>query len=118
MKRFLPLLPVLVLAACETVSPQPHPAPSPQPRVATGGYEARAFDWSTQTGANSLQGHIAYRAKTSAYTCAGGSIALTPATAYSARRTERLYGSTEHAVESVERVRARSAGEAAPPYAD
>lgn len=127
MKQVLPLVALaalLGLAACETEGgpppPYPHPAhrpaPTPPPPSADH-FEARDFAWSNGQGENSIAGRVALRTKKSgAFTCAGGSVALTPDTPYSAARTMHLYGSDQHAVSTVEAVRDRSAGEGAPPY--
>jgi hypothetical protein len=125
MKRALiliPLLPLLALAACETAAPPPPPMryrPPPPPPVISGDrFDARDFAWSERNGRNVIDGEVVLHTKKSGgFTCADGSIALTPETALSAARTLRLYGSTDHATTSVEAVRERSAGESAPAYA-
>src|SRR5262249_34850195 len=123
MKQILPLLAVgslLALAACETegVAPPPLPDHRPPPPGSANHYNARDFAWSSEQGSNGFSGRVAYRTKTAGpLTCAGGSVALTPEAPFSSARTLRLYGSVQHAVASVETVRERSAGEAAPPYA-
>ncbi|MBS0295193.1 MAG: hypothetical protein JSR45_02705 [Proteobacteria bacterium] len=117
MKRLTPLVLLLALTACETTTrPFPGPRPEPAPPPNPVDYQ---FGWSARSGANSITGSVAYRTKAGgAFTCAGRSVALTPAAPMSAERTERLYGSTEHAVSSIEAVRERSAGQAAPAYAN
>lgn len=112
MKRLLPFAALLALAACETTGP------APRPPLATGlGHDA--FAWSNRTGANAIHGSVAYATKAAGrFTCADGSVALTPVAPASSDRTEKLYGSTEHAVATVEEVRSRSAGMAEPDYAN
>jgi hypothetical protein len=125
-----PLLPLLVLGsllalgACETeeAAPPPlhHRAPEhrPPPPDAATHYDEQDFAWAAEHGDNTIAGHVALRTKAlGPFTCAGGSVALTPETPYSAARTMRLYDSDQHAVASVESVRVRSAGDGAPPYA-
>jgi hypothetical protein len=109
MKRLLPLAALLALTACGTVGPARRLLTPPH-------YDS--FDWSAAQGANSLRGSVAYATKASGhFTCADGSVALTPAAPASAQRTDQLYGSTEHAIASVETVRSRSAGMEEPAYA-
>ncbi len=120
MKRLIPLLPLVLLAACETTQgppPPPHRA-APPPAASGPADELAAFAWSSQTGTNGIVGTVGWRTKASAYSCAGGSVGLTPDAPASARRTEKLYGSSEHAVDTLAAVRARSAGEAAPAYGE
>src|SRR5262245_61416847 len=116
MKRLIPanLLPqslVLLfalgaLAACAT-TPEPSRIASrePPPR------DPADLSWSLEQGANTVEGRIGYATRAGgAFTCAGQSIALTPQGPSSAERMVRLYGSTEHAVATVETVRTRSTG--------
>ncbi|HEY3812460.1 MAG TPA: hypothetical protein VGL66_04485 [Caulobacteraceae bacterium] len=127
MKQRIPALltlgSLLALAACETGGgpPPPPSVPPPSHRPPPPGsadhYDARDFAWSNGQGQNSIVGRVALHTKTAgAFTCAGGSVAITPQTPFSAARTMRLYGSDQHAVASVDTVRERSAGQAAPPY--
>ncbi len=128
MTRALPLLaltPFLALAACETSGGPPPPGPGygqvhrPPPPGSATHYDARDFEWSAQSGANAVNGRVAYRTKAvSAYTCAGGSVALTPETPYSSARTMKLYESVQHAVTTTAAVRERSGADGKPPYAD
>jgi hypothetical protein len=116
MKRLIPLVALLALAACSTTGPMPGPGPAPAPPPNPVDYQ---FGWSARSGPNSIAGAVAYRTKAGGlYTCAGRSVALTPAAPMSADRTEHLYGSTEHAVAPIQAVRDRSAGEAPPAYAN
>ncbi|HWE47240.1 MAG TPA: hypothetical protein VG407_14550 [Caulobacteraceae bacterium] len=126
-QTILPLLvlgSLLALGACETGEGPPplprmpaHRPPSPPPPGSPDRFDARDFAWSNGQGSNSITGRVALRTKTSgAFTCAGGSVALTPDTPYSAARTLHLYGSDQHAVASVEAVRDRSGNDGAPPY--
>ena len=126
MKPILPLLSfaaLLALAACGTSQGPPPPYPvaaphRPPPPGSADHFDARDFAWSNAQGGNSITGRVMLHTKTSgAFSCAGGSVALTPETPYSAARTLHLYGSDQHAVASVESVRDRSAGEGPPPYA-
>ena len=125
MKPILPLLSfaaLLALAACGTTQGPPPPYPvapahQPPPPGSADHFNARDFAWSNGQGGNSITGRVMLRTKASgAFSCAGGSVALTPETPYSAARTLHLYGSDQHAVASVESVRDRSAGEGPPPY--
>jgi hypothetical protein len=120
----LALIPFLALSACETQGGPPPPPPGygqvhrPPPPGSATHYDARDFAWSAETGGNAINGRVAYRTKTvSAFTCAGGSVVLTPETPYSSARTMRLYQSVQHAVTTGDAVRERSAGDGAPPYA-
>lgn len=115
MKRLLTLLPLAFVAACATTPPPPPPPPPASADV----YREADYAWSTGAGDNVILGSVGYRSKAGgAYSCAGFTVALTPATPMSAKRIDRLYGSTDHAVATTDEVRARSAGEAAPPYSD
>lgn len=108
MKRLLPFAALLALTACETQGPQHILPPT----------HRDAFAWSSSEGANSLRGSVAYATRAAGhFTCADGSVALTPAAPASAQRTLKLYGSTEHAIATVETVRTRSAGMEEPAYA-
>ena len=119
----LPMASLLALAACETTEGPPPPmrhAPAHRPPApgAAARYDEADFTWSSQGGENAVTGRVAYRSKAAGgYSCAGGSVALTPEAPFSAARTMRLYGSVQHAVTSPETVRARSAEDGAPPYA-
>jgi hypothetical protein len=116
MKRLIPLLPLLALAACQATGPAPRPASRP-PAAEINPVDAQ-FGWSARAGANSVTGSVVYRTKANgAFSCAGRSVALTPAAPLSAERTEHLYGSSDHAVASIADVRERSSGQAAPAYA-
>jgi hypothetical protein len=125
--RFLPhaaaLASLAAVAACGTVSgpigvPGPRQPPPPPPPSSTE-FFARDFAWSAGTGANTLNGAVAYRTKAKgAFTCAGGSVGLTPATPLSERRIVKLYGNTDRAIATVEEVRQRGAGDPPPAYGD
>jgi hypothetical protein len=116
MKRLIPLLPFVALAACATTPPPPPPPPPP---ASADIYREADYAWSNGAGDNVILGSVGYRTKAGgAYSCAGFTVALTPATPMSAKRIDKLYGSTVSAVATTDEVRARSAGEAAPPYAD
>jgi hypothetical protein len=116
MKRLIPLLTLAALAGCATTTPKPAPT---TPRASSDVYRPSDYAWSTAPGTNVILGSVAYQTKAGGtWTCAGSSAALTPATPMSAKRINRLYGSTEHAVATLDEVRSRSAGDEAPPYVD
>jgi hypothetical protein len=118
MKRLIALIPLLALAACETTAPKgPPPRHAPPPPAEANPVDYQ-FGWSARAGANTIAGLVTYRTKAGGlFSCAGRSVALTPAAPLSAERTERLYGATDNAVESIDVVRERSAGQPAPAYA-
>ena len=113
MKRLLPLLSLAALAACAAPAYQP-----PPPVISSATVRAEDFAWSTEEGANTVTGAVAYRSGRTApvWTCAGGSVGLTPETDYSRRRVEALYGSTRKAILPVQLVRSRSVEQAAEDY--
>ena len=116
MKRLLPLILLLAPLAVSACATAPDGL-SPAAQSPTSALE-RQFAWSGLAGDNAIRGAVAYRTPAGgAFSCAGRSVALTPAAPISAIRTERLYGSTDHAVSSLEAVRQRSAGQSAPAYA-
>ena len=93
MKRHLTLLAAaLALSACSTVEPAP-PLPPPAPSAAV------------------IEGSAAYVTNAGRnVSCAGLSVALMADTAKTQARMLALYGSSSHAIQSVEVVKARSAG--------
>jgi hypothetical protein len=115
MKRLLPLAvpfaAAAALAACATpiVSDQPYAGPMEPLRV-------EDFAWSTAKGSNVITGEVAYRTGAGPWTCAGGSVGLTPETAYSRQRVAALYGSTRRATLPVQLVRSRSVEQPAADY--
>ena len=112
MKRLLALLPLAALAACVTPPPPP-----PIEMSSSATVRSEDFAWSTAEGNNTLTGAVAYRTgRGPAWTCAGGSVALTPETEYSSRRVAALYGSTRRAVLPVQLVRSRTVEQAADDY--
>lgn len=113
------------LAGCasETALPPPPPPPPPirrpmpPPPPPPPTFHAEDFAWSAVAGPNAIVGTVVYRGEGGErWTCAGGSVALTPETPYSRRRIEALYGSTEVAVEPISALRRRSIGTASPEY--
>ena len=113
MKRLL-LLAVVAAALSACAIPRPYQPPPPISSSAT--VRAEDFAWSTLEGANTLTGSVSHRAGKSSWTCAGGSVGLTPETEYSSRRVQALYGSTRRAVLPVQVVRSRSVEQAAEDY--
>jgi hypothetical protein len=94
MKRNLILLTAaLALGACSTVQPVAPPPPPPAP---TSGVIQGSAAYVTDAGRN--------------VSCAGLSVALMADTAKTQSRMMTLYGSTSHAIQPVEVVKARSAG--------
>ena len=92
MMRKLAVLSVgLLLAGCETVQ-APTPPPPPLPTASLDGV-AQFHVTEDRTG-----------------TCSGFSVALVAETAKSRSRMTALYGSSEHVIDSVGTVKARSAG--------
>lgn len=100
---------VLALAACATTPRTPGP---PAPPSSTNTFRAEDFAASAARGTATVTGRVAYRD----WTCAGGSVGLTPDTPYSRGRIQRLYGSTTSAVRTVEEVRSRQVAEAGGDY--
>jgi len=95
MMRNLILLAVatLALAACSTVQESAPPLPPPAPTTAV------------------IEGSAAYVTNAGRnVSCAGLSVALMADTAKTQARMLALYGSASHAIQSVEAVKARSAG--------
>ncbi len=87
-----------------------YPPPPPPPRPMEQGFDAQAFAWSVNGGPGSIAGRIAYRSVSGEkWTCAGQTIALIPATAYSAERMQALYGSQGRAVVPAAEVQSRNA---------
>lgn len=96
----------LGLGACATTGPAPS-------SVAV--FDVAAFAWSNVTGANTLQGQVAYSGGGQRWSCEG-SIGLTPETPWTRQRFQTLYGSTERASVPAAVVRARSVAEASADY--
>lgn len=94
----------LSLAACAT----PPAGPPPGPVAVGASFDPQALAWSRASGRNVIAGTVALQSAAGRYTCAGGSVALTPESAYTRQRIEVLYGSAVRAVLPVETVRARS----------
>lgn len=84
--------------------------PSSPPPGSAGGFDPSAFAWSEGAGPGQLAGKAAYRSEAGEHwTCTTQTIALIPATRYSAERMEVLYGSRDEAVVPAAEVRARNA---------
>ena len=91
--------------------PPPPPPPPPRP-VQQPGFSPQEFAWSVGQGPGALSGRISYRSVSGArWTCAGQTIALIPATRYSAARMAVLYGSRDHAIVPKADVQAHNAAE-------
>ena len=101
------------LAACAT---EPYPPPPRPPLEGPPAFRARDFAWSTQHGAASIQGEVAYAPGRARYGCAGQPVILTPDTPFSRWRIEQLYGSSERAAVPVAVVRGRQAGRPSDDY--
>ena len=112
MKRLLPLAALPLMAACAFPAYQPPPPP-----ITSATVRAEDFVWSTAEGPNTITGAVSHRTGRGApWTCAGGSVGLTPETEYSRRRVAALYGSTRRAVLPVQLVRSRTVEQAAEDY--
>lgn len=107
-----------ILAACTPSLGPPPPSAPPPPSIANAEFSAADFAWSQRAGSNIIAGRTAYRQGVARFTCAGGTVVLTPETAWSRRRMAALYGSTERAALPADEVRARTPnappGDAAP----
>ena len=88
------------------------PPPPPPPPPVEGGFRPQEFAWSVAPGPGSVIGRVAYRSVSGErWTCSGQTIALIPATPYSAERMEVLYGSRSSAVIPAAEVRSRNAAQ-------
>ena len=88
----------------------PPPPPPPPPGPMESGFSPQEFAWSLGAGAGSLSGRVSYHAVAGErWTCAAQTIALIPATRYSASRMIVLYGSQDRAVVPAATVKARNA---------
>ncbi len=90
------------------LAPPPPPPPPPQAAVPSGifivaPFRADEFAWSVRPGTARILGQT-----DPAASCAGKTVALTPATSYSRERIRALYGSTTYAVVPLEVVRAKT----------
>jgi hypothetical protein len=119
MKRTLIiLLAAAGLVGCETEGPSgPAPSGPAYAPPAHGGEAFRDSDfaWSQQSGGDSIDGVLAYKA--GHYTCQGGSVVLAPETAWSRARMRVLYLSTSGAAMPVDDVQARTPPEHGAEYA-
>jgi hypothetical protein len=100
-------LAALVAACAPTLGPPPPPPEAFQPPSATA-FRHGDFAWSAAPGKNLLVGHLAYRQAATRYSCAGGSVILTPETPWTRRRMIILYASPDRAALPAEDVRART----------
>jgi len=106
-----------LLAGCETLSPStppPPPRPIPPPRVQPPSgpppFRASDFAWSAAKGGGQIIGQVNYRARSGErWSCSGQTVGLTPEAPHSTDRITKLYGSNDHAIQSVAAVLARSA---------
>jgi hypothetical protein len=95
-----------VLAGCApTLGPPPPSRPQP---VASSSFRAEDFAWSTDAGRGGIAGRVIYRSGKTRFGCANATVILTPETAWTRRRMQVLYRSSEFAAESAEAVRART----------
>src|SRR5579875_1754562 len=111
----------LALSGCEETqlpypgAPPPPPGapfyrPAPPAAPAQQGFSPQEFAWSQGVGPASVVGRVAYHAVAGEHwTCSGQTIALIPATRYSAVRMFELYGSQDQAVVPASTVRTRNA---------
>ena len=116
-------LAALALAGCQDMQPGgpasasgrapysfPPPPPPPPPGPMEAGFSAQDFAWSVGAGAGALGGRVGYHAVSGErWTCSGQTIALIPATRYSAARMIVLYGSQDRAVVPAATVKGRNA---------
>lgn len=110
MRRLLPLAAVLLVTACTTTGGPPPPPPPPGtggPPSATA-FRAGDFSWSAVPGKGVINGRVIFRQGSTAYSCAGADVVLTPETLWTRRRMTILYDSPTAAAEPVEAVRART----------
>ena len=116
-------LSLILLAACETVTPL---APPPGPagpivsyRPGTGEvFNERDFAWSRTPGGGSIEGVLDFRSADGVrYACRGRDVILTPDTPWVRRRMFILYGSSAGAALPAEIVRARTPSAGSGDYA-
>ena len=96
----------LAIAACQTPRTPSPPQPPPSARTSPDVFNRSDMAWSAIPGGNRIDGRIAYRQGSTAYTCTV--VALIPETPFSARRMQTSYGSSVGAIVAAEQVRARS----------
>jgi hypothetical protein len=97
----------MALAACAPTLGPPPPGAAPPP-ASSSTFRAEDFAWSTENGRGQIAGRLAYHAGKDRYTCARGTIILTPETPWTRRRMEVLYLSAESAALPADEVRART----------
>ena len=112
MVRLMPRIPILSalalaagLAAC---TPTLGPPPPGRMGPSAGAFRGEDFAWSTESGSGSIAGHLAYQKGRVRYTCAKGTVILTPETPWTRRRMQALYLSSEAAALPADEVRART----------
>lgn len=108
--RLIPALGLaaIVVSACAPTLGPPAPGRRPPPPSGSANFSAADFAWAQQPGRNGIAGRLAYRQGATAYTCAGSGVVLTPETAWSRRRMNVLYGSTERSALPADEVRKRT----------
>ena len=100
------LLAITGLAACApTLGPPP---PPPFHEGSASSFRAEDFAWSTESGAGGVAGRLTYHQGRERYTCAKGTVILTPETPWTRRRMQALYLSSEAAALPADEVRART----------
>jgi hypothetical protein len=97
----------LALAAC---APSLGPPPPSRPYAPGGSASFRAedFAWSTDSGRGGVAGRLSYHQGRTRFTCAKGTVILTPETPWTRRRMQALYLSAESAALPADEVRART----------
>jgi hypothetical protein len=117
----LVLLASLALVGCATDgagttagggAPTPGHSASANASASSGGasqqYSKADFAWSTAAGKGEIDGQLAFKQGSVAYSCAQSGVLLTPETAWVRRRMEILYTSADKATLPAAEVRART----------
>jgi len=103
---YLALAAAVVLAGCTPTLGPPPPGGLRPPGASS--FRAEDFAWSAETGRGGIAGHLVYHQGKTRFSCAHATVILTPETAWTRRRMQILYHSTEFAAEAAEAVRART----------
>jgi hypothetical protein len=103
---FTVLAAAAALAACTPTLGPPPPPGFGRPSAST--FRAADFAWSTEAGRGGIAGQVSYHQGKTRFSCAHGTVILTPETPWTRRRMKILYGSTESAAAPAEEVRART----------